>query len=250
MIRFFRNIRQKLAAENKVMQYLRYAIGEILLVVIGILIALQVNNWNEGRKDKLEVEKVLENLESEFQENLRNLNDVILKLDTVILANKKIFDLFNQQNEKYSGSQIDSLLYPALLSPNWRPTDYVLNDLKNSGRLSKLSNLMLKRLLFNWSRFIGELNEVQEKVETTNNSLIEFIKTNGSLRNIDRFLNYIENKKSVLSNGNLKLLSDYRFENMVDDKLYNLRAVHKKLTLASKLIDEILLESRKNKSIN
>ena len=52
MLRFFKNIRQQLASENKVMAYLRYAIGEILLVVIGILIALQVNNWNELRKQK------------------------------------------------------------------------------------------------------------------------------------------------------------------------------------------------------
>ena len=50
MLRFFRNIRKELAAENKVMAYLRYAIGEIILVVIGILIALQTNNWNERRK--------------------------------------------------------------------------------------------------------------------------------------------------------------------------------------------------------
>ena len=51
MMRFFKNIRQKLAFENKVMAYLRYAVGEILLVVIGIIIALQINNWNEERKD-------------------------------------------------------------------------------------------------------------------------------------------------------------------------------------------------------
>ena len=51
MIRFFKNVRQQLAAENKVMAYLRYAIGEIILVVIGILIALQINNWKENIKN-------------------------------------------------------------------------------------------------------------------------------------------------------------------------------------------------------
>ena len=53
MIKLFKNIRKKLAAENKVPAYLRYAIGEIILVVIGILIALQINNWNEQRKAKI-----------------------------------------------------------------------------------------------------------------------------------------------------------------------------------------------------
>lgn len=51
MIKFFRNIRQKLISEGKLVNYFKYAIGEILLVVIGILIALQINNWNETRKD-------------------------------------------------------------------------------------------------------------------------------------------------------------------------------------------------------
>ena len=53
-MKIFRNIRQKLAAENKIMAYLRYAIGEIVLVVIGILIALQVNDWNKNRIEKEE----------------------------------------------------------------------------------------------------------------------------------------------------------------------------------------------------
>jgi len=49
MIKLFRNIRQKLVAEGKTTNYLKYAIGEIVLVVIGILIALQINNWNESQ---------------------------------------------------------------------------------------------------------------------------------------------------------------------------------------------------------
>ena len=52
MIPFFRKIRKKMADDNKPMKYMRYAVGEILLVVIGILIALQINNWNESRKSK------------------------------------------------------------------------------------------------------------------------------------------------------------------------------------------------------
>ena len=50
MIKFFRHIRKDLMEKNKTGKYLKYAIGEIVLVVIGILIALQINNWNENRK--------------------------------------------------------------------------------------------------------------------------------------------------------------------------------------------------------
>jgi hypothetical protein len=52
MIKFFRKIRHRLLTENKISKYLLYAIGEIVLVVIGILIALQINNWNENKKEK------------------------------------------------------------------------------------------------------------------------------------------------------------------------------------------------------
>jgi len=51
MLRFFRTLRQRLLTENKFSRYLLYAVGEILLVMIGILLALQVNNWNNNRID-------------------------------------------------------------------------------------------------------------------------------------------------------------------------------------------------------
>ena len=65
MIKFFRRIRYDLMEKNKTGKYFKYAIGEIVLVVIGILIALQINNWNESRK-KEQVEKQV--LKSLFQE--------------------------------------------------------------------------------------------------------------------------------------------------------------------------------------
>ena len=59
MIKFFRHIRQNLIMENKTGKYLKYAVGEIVLVVIGILIALQVNNWNENRKTEIKIKNSL-----------------------------------------------------------------------------------------------------------------------------------------------------------------------------------------------
>lgn len=67
MIRFFRKIRHKLLVEGKLKSYTVYAIGEIFLVVVGILIALQINNWNQGRKDRITEIVLLK----ELQENLR-----------------------------------------------------------------------------------------------------------------------------------------------------------------------------------
>jgi len=67
MIKFFRHIRQNLIMENKSGKYLKYAIGEIVLVVIGILIALQINNWNENRKMHLQEIKLLSDLQLELK---------------------------------------------------------------------------------------------------------------------------------------------------------------------------------------
>lgn len=74
MIQFFRRIRQQLLGENKFTKYLIYAIGEIFLVVIGILIALQINNWNESNKLHQREVSLLRELKSNLEVNVDNLN--------------------------------------------------------------------------------------------------------------------------------------------------------------------------------
>lgn len=69
MINFFRKIRRQLANDNKFLQYSRYALGEIVLVVIGILIALAINNWNENRKERIQEQKVLTELLTSLEHN-------------------------------------------------------------------------------------------------------------------------------------------------------------------------------------
>jgi len=73
MTPFFRRIRQKLANENQFLKYSRYAIGEIVLVVVGILIALSINNWNEERLNKIALQEHLKNLVEELDQDLYGL---------------------------------------------------------------------------------------------------------------------------------------------------------------------------------
>ena len=75
MIKFFRKIRQNLLNEGKTAKYFKYAIGEIVLVVIGILIALQVNTWKEDLGDKRIERSMMKNLNSEFTNNLDKLKE-------------------------------------------------------------------------------------------------------------------------------------------------------------------------------
>ena len=77
MINFFRKIRKKQANDNKPLKYFRYAIGEIVLVVIGILIALSINSWNEQRKSNLQEKALLQELQKNLQSNLEILDGYI-----------------------------------------------------------------------------------------------------------------------------------------------------------------------------
>lgn len=76
MIKFFRHIRQKLILDNKKIQYLKYGLGEILLVVIGILIALQIDNWNQSVLDKKSLNEYLIKIKLHTAEDIEQLEDL------------------------------------------------------------------------------------------------------------------------------------------------------------------------------
>lgn len=84
MITFFRRIREKFIGEGNVRRYLLYAIGEILLVVIGILIALQVNNWNEERKERAVVDELNSAILSDLKSDLVTIDSFFVEINTAI----------------------------------------------------------------------------------------------------------------------------------------------------------------------
>lgn len=94
MLRFFRQIRKSLMEQNKTRTYLLYATGEIFLVVIGILIALQINNWNEGRKQELVLNVYYQQLLTDLEAETENLQQRTTRLESSIASYDKYIDSF------------------------------------------------------------------------------------------------------------------------------------------------------------
>jgi hypothetical protein len=86
MIKFFRHIRQNLIMENKTGKYLKYAIGEIILVVIGILIALSINNWNTKQSLKQRGAELLSGIRSDLQKDTIDINENILSYQKILVS--------------------------------------------------------------------------------------------------------------------------------------------------------------------
>ena len=96
MIKIFRKIRYDLLSNGQTSKYLKYAIGEILLVVIGILIALQINNWNQVKKDDKILREYLGKIKSHTQEDMRMLDSLTkyrknIGLSNILKKDQRIF---------------------------------------------------------------------------------------------------------------------------------------------------------------
>jgi soluble cytochrome b562 len=150
MIKIFRKIRQNLLMENKTGKYLKYAIGEIVLVVIGILIALSINNWNESRKIKNKKQTLVLNLIEDFEENKTLLELAINNSDTLILKMSRFFDNAYSDKPKISLDSIkvlsDGFFRPTIFFP--LTTTY--DEAKANGNITLLNN---KELSQNFAEF-------------------------------------------------------------------------------------------------
>lgn len=120
MIKFFRNIRQAMIKDNRVSKYFLYALGEIILVVIGILIALQINNWNNQQQEQQFEKKVLREILADAKADLKETNDAINGLRDSQESTELIIEALNK-NLSYNDS-LDVHFAKALrfwsLSPN------------------------------------------------------------------------------------------------------------------------------------
>ena len=143
MIKFFRKIRQKLVVENRFNKYLLYAIGEIILVVIGILIALQINNWNEKQKNKAFEEEILQQIQSNLIKDKKTLEHIAFNFEKAVISSNKLLE------GNWDSSQNDSLkfwLADIIQFDRFQPLTNAYEVAKSKG-LDLVSNKELRFLL-------------------------------------------------------------------------------------------------------
>ena len=164
MLKFFRKIRQNLLSEGKTGRYLKYAIGEIVLVVIGILIALQINNWNENRNNKAIVNKYLNQLLQDFS----NDEIYIEKLAQHLASNIEKYNGYKERLE-HNELSIDSSIY-YIGNLNWLSSTVIfqtntINTLESSGDIKLISEDIRTKLI--------ALRTIQDRTISTTNLINE-----------------------------------------------------------------------------
>jgi hypothetical protein len=134
-----------------------YAIGEIILVVIGILLALKVNNWNVKQNNLKYEQSILIELQKEFQNNCVQLEDKILMRKNLIMNSTQW--LINVMNDDYSKVELDSInhhLSRTLIVPSYDPMISITTELINSGNLRLIQNNELRTKLTSWPNLAND----------------------------------------------------------------------------------------------
>lgn len=221
MVKVFRNIRQSFFAEGKLSNYLIYAIGEIFLVVIGILIALAINNNNENRLKQNKEQTYLAGLKEEFQTSKLKLEELIRVNRQSYEGAKTIVEYISNAHaspdeEEFSELLFNTFAYDVAFNPN----NSLLNEMISSGSLRDLSDPELRIRLTNWISMLDDISKQEGEQAVQREKVLDMFRTG------DQSIRTILDKTGISTSqigippgkdnvSNLGLLHSREFENNI-----------------------------------
>jgi len=220
MIKFFRKIRQNLLSEGKTGKYLKYAIGEIVLVVFGILIALQINNWNERRKIQSNQEKYLTLLKTEAENNLKEIRNTKNAVSEMNIKQIVLYNLINIKQDTVTEKHLSESLFRIVSNLyKFKYENSALSDLKSSGNLKNILNDSLRKYLIALEPLVIEVQNQEDAVVDSRDKVRNYLNENGSLKVIIDQSEEEERlglpKLSKSKRTNIDLLGQVEFENIL-----------------------------------
>jgi len=199
--------------KNKTGKYLKYAIGEIVLVVIGILIAISINNWNENRKNKLTESEYYCKLLAEFELDRKNILQLYKESDYKIETSKNL--LLELKNKNKDKSYLIDGYIQALRTNVFIPSKVTITDIVSSGKLNLLTNDSLKNSLI---RYYAELDKLLYQLEINRSRSLE--KGFSYDDDIQLGFQYADYAKKSLGNEILEILPANNWQFDSDSKYY------------------------------
>jgi hypothetical protein len=254
MIQFFRKIRRDLMEKNKTGKYLKYAIGEIVLVVIGILIALSINNWNSKRIENTEEQNVLINLKKDFQLNKENLESVLSDNKKYLKSDLEILNFGRNKSSIKTEAEFSMLLNDLTALSEFFSTNNSLDNLQNSSSISLIKSQELMNKLSSWKPYVESIKDKENTTLELESSGVDFVIKNGSWLNVDeasnvKVLNNYTLPKSRFEVDNRTLLNTIEFENIVENLILHkndlIKTEEKTLVLVKEILDLIEKEIKK-----
>ncbi len=216
MINFFRKTRKKMADDNRPLKYMRYAIGEIALVVIGILIAIQINNWNTYNKETKELLNHLKNIQNNLRGDLISLEEVSIFRDSSKSYSQTYLRIANKNEITIDDfSTIENSGYKGYYDINFEPRTSGFEMLKNSGFIGELSGTKIESLLNEYYYIVNKIIEREESlnynIETLENiafseniQLRSFEIQNNTKNKEEYFSTHQKEIKELLNNPSMK----------------------------------------------
>ena len=210
--------------QNKTGKYFKYAIGEIVLVVIGILIALQLNNWNTERIQNSESRELVKRLLLETNQNKDLLRNEIDSENQRLNALLQFLKMTGNNYTEKSIEKTDSLLYDIIGSPRFKLNTSVLEEAISTGRLASIKSDSLRNLIYELPSIVSNIKDNIGYIDNHDN--FYFFKRFYdivSLREIDGKISTYADKlgRSNFTNiDNRIILNDMQFESLVDNKYF------------------------------
>ncbi|PIB26241.1 hypothetical protein BFP75_08355 [Maribacter sp. 4G9] len=229
MIKIFRKIRQNLLMENKTGKYFKYAVGEIILVVIGILIALQINNLNNNRQQRKIEQTYLLSLKSEFKTNLNKIDDCLTKNKNLINSVENMLSLFDTNiRDTISEKIVSEIIYSVFKGDaTYTPSKGVLTDIISSGNLNLIQNEGLRQKIASFESTLDYLKIQENYTLATKDIMLKQLNKNGSVRRVlaNRGLNF--EYESISDNSSNKgVFGLIEFENNLLDYYLTIQATN------------------------
>lgn len=217
MIKFFRNIRKKLLAEGNTGKYFKYAIGEIILVMIGILLALQVNTWNNTRLDLKEEQKIIINLKNEFEGNQNLLKVMMRHHDMMYNSAKEFSAFFGPEQDPIDATKFNQYISALGWTPSYHGQKGVINSVISSGKLSLLKNSTLVIALSSITNIESEYYRIIELLNLNSEQQFEifsdhysYINMNTGRSSASRASLFKIDQKSILQNRKAEGIVDIK----------------------------------------